>query len=163
MTGPPADRVTARPATTPRTGPANASGTSLADRQAALVASLVSGTPAPAGFDSSRLAAARDALLRKRAGEVATSWPLLAAAYGPQWTVRFAEWAAGRSPAGAFRDGFDFARSLAAHGDLPDLAARELAEREAQWRYDGTDPPALRASARIQGLFRRLTRWAGAA
>ena len=47
----------------------------LAARQAALVAALVAGAPDPPGFDPARLAAARRALLRKRAGEAAKHWP----------------------------------------------------------------------------------------
>ena len=62
----------------------------LAERQAALVAALVAGGPAPAGFDPAALAAAGAALLRKRAGEVARHWPLLAAGLGPQWSATFA-------------------------------------------------------------------------
>ena len=54
----------------------------LAARQAALVAALVAGAPDPPGFDPARLAAARRALLRKRAGEAAKHWPVLAASLG---------------------------------------------------------------------------------
>ena len=57
-------------------------GGTLAGRQAELVAALVAGAPDPAGFDRDRLAAARRALVRKRAGEAAKQWPLLAAIAG---------------------------------------------------------------------------------
>ena len=40
----------------------------LAARQEELVAALVAGGPVPSGFDPGRLAVARRALLRKRAG-----------------------------------------------------------------------------------------------
>ena len=60
---------------TPGTGPPG-----LADRQRELVAALVAGGPPPAGVDPWRFAAAERALRGKRAGEVARSWPLLAAA-----------------------------------------------------------------------------------
>ena len=59
----------------------------LAERQAALVAALVAGAPDPPGFDPARLAAARRALLRKRAGEAAKHWPVLAASLGPRWST----------------------------------------------------------------------------
>ncbi|MDG4765557.1 hypothetical protein O7632_15840 [Solwaraspora sp. WMMD406] len=116
----------------------------LAAAQRALVAALVHGAADPAGFDQSRLAVARAALLRKRAGEVARHWPLLAAALGPRWPADFVTWAAARSPDGGWRDGWDFARALADAGALPRLAAGELAEREAGWRYDGRSAPRTR-------------------
>jgi hypothetical protein len=106
----------------------------LAARQAALVAALVAGDEVPEGIDPALVRATRAALLRKRAGEVAAAWPMLAAALGPRWTVEFGAWAAGRPPAGALRDGWDFARSLGTR--LPALAAEELAVREAG-RYFG--------------------------
>jgi hypothetical protein len=62
----------------------------LATRQAALVASLVTGGEVPDGLDAARLAVARRALLRKRASEVAGAWPLLAASMGQGWTASFA-------------------------------------------------------------------------
>ena len=101
--------------------------TGLAERQAAVVAALVGGADVPAGFAVDRVRAASAALLRKRAGEVSAAWPLLAASYGTAWTSTFAAWAAGRPPAGALRDGWDFAH--AAGDSLPELARRELAER----------------------------------
>jgi hypothetical protein len=127
----------------------------LADQQAALVAALVGAAEVPAGFDASLVVAARAALLRKRAGEVAAAWPLTAAAYGHQWTATFSAWAAGRPPAGALRDGWDFARSAATRPGLPDLAREELADREARFSYDGTSAP--RPRTRWRGLLRALT------
>ena len=117
----------------------------LASRQAALVASLVAGAPPPPGFDARLLEATRVALLRKRSGEAAAAWPVLAAALSPQWTATFAAFAAGRPPVGALRDGWDLARSLAARGDLAPAGAAELRERERRWRYDGVHPPVPRA------------------
>ncbi|MEU9510635.1 hypothetical protein AB0D32_30640 [Micromonospora sp. NPDC048170] len=116
----------------------------LAERQAALVAALVAGGPVPPGFDPAALAAAGTALLRKRAGEVARHWPLLAAALGPQWPATFAQWAAGRPTGGSLRDGWDLARDLRDRGSLPPLGAEELATREATDRYDGHGPPRPR-------------------
>jgi hypothetical protein len=131
----------------------------LARRQAELVASLVGGEPTPAGFDESRLAATRRALLRKRAGEAAKAWPLLAAGLGPGWPDAFAADRAGTEPVGGLRDGWDLARSLGARGELPDGAAAELRAREADLRYDGLSAPrprrrwALRARERLSRLW----------
>lgn len=102
----------------------------LAAAQAALVAALVAGGPLPAGFDPDRVDAARRALLRKRAGEVARAWPLLAGGLGTAFTPRFVRWATGRPPAGSRADGLAFARFLREQGELPPLAAEELATRE---------------------------------
>jgi len=65
-------------------GPARAADTTagLAARQAELVAALVAGGPVSSGFDPGRLAVTRRAMLRKRAGEAAAAWPLLAASLG---------------------------------------------------------------------------------
>ena len=109
----------------------------LATRQAELVAALVAGAPDPAGFDRERLAVARRALVRKRAGEVAAVWPLLAASLGPRWHSTVAAHVAGRPPAGALRDGWQLARDLSRCGGLSDAAAVELAEREVTLHHDG--------------------------
>lgn len=113
----------------------------LAERQAALVAALVAGAPVPEGFDPSLIDAARRALLRKRSGDVARQWPLLAASFGPRWPAAFAAWADGRRTEGAFQDGLAFARSL----PLTGAAADELAERER----------GLRSRSRLSRLLRR--------
>ncbi|MDG4788535.1 hypothetical protein O7626_21790 [Micromonospora sp. WMMD1102] len=123
--------------------PPQAAGT-LADRQAALVASLVAGAPLPPGFDARRVGVARSALLHKRSTEVARQWPLLAAGHGRNWRSVFAAWAADRPTSGSVRDGWDLARLLAAGRTLPAPAAEELAVREAGWRYDGRTPPRRR-------------------
>jgi len=120
----------------------------LAERQAALVAALVTGAPDPPGFDPVRLAAARRALLRKRAGEAAKHWPVLAASLGPRWATTFAAHHAGREPGGALRDGWDLARALRPR--LTADAAAELREHEILWRYDGGAPPRPRRLGRLR-------------
>ncbi|MGV9720336.1 hypothetical protein [Nocardia beijingensis] len=68
-------------------------GATLAQRQAALVRALVAGAAVPPGFDAEAVGAAADALLRKRAGEVARRFPLLAHACHGDFTARFTAWA----------------------------------------------------------------------
>jgi hypothetical protein len=116
----------------------------LAARQAELVAALVAGAPLPPGFAPGPVEAARRALLRKRAGEVARHWPLLAAGLGAAWPAAYTEWATGRPGNGSLRDGWDLARELRDRGALPPLGAEELAIREAGTRYDGRNPPRPR-------------------
>ncbi|MEV4617286.1 hypothetical protein AB0J74_01050 [Asanoa sp. NPDC049573] len=123
----------------------------LAARQAALVAALTSGAAVPHGFDERLVGIARDALLRKRAGEVARAWPLLAADRGDRWPAVFMEWAAARPTNGSLRDGWDLARSLAPRTGP---AAAELAAREAAWRYDGISAPVPRG--RLSGWARSV-------
>ncbi|WP_432987531.1 hypothetical protein [Dactylosporangium sp. CA-233914] len=124
----------------------------LAARQQALVAALVAGGELPAGFDPAAVRATKSALRRKRAGEVARTWPFLAASYGPDWPGVFAAWAEDRPPNGSLRDGWDFARARG--GALPALAREELREREAEYTYDGSCAPVPRR----RGLLSRLRR-----
>jgi hypothetical protein len=119
-------------------------GSGLARRQAELVDALVAGGEVPAGFDGRRIDSTRRALLRKRAGEAAKVWPLLAAAAGPGWAATFRTHLDGRPPGGALRDGWDLARVLDRLGGLAGAAAAELAERETTWRYDGVSAPRRR-------------------
>ncbi|MFG2055990.1 hypothetical protein ACGFI9_18370 [Micromonospora sp. NPDC048930] len=123
--------------------PAGAGG-SLAARQAELVAALVAGGPLPPGFAPEPVEAARRALLRKRAGDVARHWPLLAAGLGAGWPATFASWAGDRPTNGSLRDGWDLARELRDRGALPPLGAEELVAREAASRYDGRTTPRPR-------------------
>ena len=67
-------------------------------RQAELVAALVADGPDPDGFDPDRLAATRRALLRKRAGEAAKVWPLLAGSFEEKWPAVFGEHRSGHPP-----------------------------------------------------------------
>lgn len=123
----------------------------LAERQRALVEALVAGGEIPAGFAAAGVRATRAALRRKRAGEVARTWPFLAAAFGDRWTPTFAAWADGRPPQGSLRDGWDFARTV--RDTLPPLAREELAEREAAFAYDGVAAPVPRG--RVAAWLRR--------
>jgi hypothetical protein len=122
----------------------------LAARQAALVSALTGGAPVPDGFDPRLVEVARIALLRKRAGEVARQWPLLASALGASWIREFSAWAAERPTRGSLRDGWDLARDLAARGALPAVAGEELAVREAEMSYDGESPPRRRRAPALR-------------
>ncbi|MEV4414334.1 hypothetical protein [Catellatospora sp. NPDC049609] len=132
----------------------------MARRQAELVRALVAGGVVPAGFDAGDVGATREALLRKRAEEVARAWPLLAAAAGPgAWPSAFAAWAAGRAPQGSLRDGWDYAR---AHRPRDPAAARELALRELLWAYDGKSAPKPRRGPALRlHAGELLVRWRG--
>ncbi|WP_084216473.1 hypothetical protein [Pseudonocardia spinosispora] len=116
----------------------------LAQAQAALVSALVAGGPLPTGFDTDRVAVAQHALRRKRAGEVARVWPILAASLGDAWIPCFCRWSAGKPPRGSLRDGWDLARELADRDQLSPRAARELAFRDTVMRYDGRRDPRRR-------------------
>ncbi|MEV0457464.1 hypothetical protein [Catellatospora methionotrophica] len=149
-----------RPAVT--TSAVAAGGGGLARRQEELVRALVAGAAVPEGFDIGALAATRTALLRKRAEEVARTWPRLAASAGPgQWARTFSAWGAGRAPQGSLRDGWDYAR---AHPPRDAAAARELALRELLWAYDGETAPRPRhgPAARLHHGELHL-RWRGRA
>jgi len=123
---------------------------SLATRQAELVEALTGGKPVPYGFDALKVDAARVALLRKRAGEVARQWPMLGAGFGDRWKASFSSWAATRPTQGSLRDGWDFARDLNGKGELPPIAGPELAEREARWSYDGSTAPRARRGPAVR-------------
>ena len=131
---------------------------SLAARQAALVAALVAGHPAPAGFAPDRVEATRRALLRKRAAEAAGAWPLLAASLGADWTATFCAHRADTDPVGALRDGWELARSLCAAGTLARSARTELDAREAVLRYDGRDAPRPRRLQVVRRVVGELLR-----
>ncbi|NDK90299.1 hypothetical protein GYA93_12000 [Gordonia desulfuricans] len=89
---------------------------SLAQRQEELVRALVAGGAAPAGFDVDRLRIAEDALLRKRAGEVARHMPLARAQLGDAFVEAFMAWARGRQRGGSVADAEAFTVHLVSSG-----------------------------------------------
>ena len=129
--------------------------------QADLVGALLGTGPDPAGFDPVRLDATRRALRRKRAGEAARHWPLLAAGLGPDWVPFAARVLGGRPVAGGLRDGWDVARAARERGRLSDGAARELTERERDLAYDGTSDPRPRPLGGFRRSRARLRRYVG--
>jgi hypothetical protein len=94
----------------------------LRERQAQLVQALVAGGPLPDGFPADRVAAVREQLMRKRAGEVATAWPVLRGHLGDRWYAAFSAWASSRPPLGSLHDGLEFAHTL----DLTGAALEEF-------------------------------------
>lgn len=97
----------------------------LKERQEELVRALVAGGADPDGCTN--LDAAREQLLRKRAGEVGQAWPMLRASLGADWYPRFSEWARDRPTSGSYRDGLEFAATIP-------LAGAALAEYEQRTR-----------------------------
>lgn len=100
----------------------------LAARQRELVQALVAGAAVPAGFDESRVKVTSRALISKRAGEVASTWPRLRVSLEGEFRRLFFAWADGRPPLGSLVDGFLFAGELADSDALPELGAEELAD-----------------------------------
>ncbi|WP_280399166.1 hypothetical protein [Nocardia carnea] len=82
----------------------------LAERQAALVRALVADDAVPPGFDPAAVRAAADAILRKRAREIAAHYPALVRATGPEFTARYIAWARGRPKGTTAADALGFAR-----------------------------------------------------
>jgi hypothetical protein len=117
-----ADPPTADPpaAAPPTADPPAAARERLAAQQAALVRALIAGGPPPAGLDPARVVATASALARKRARQVAKTWPALAHSLGDGFTTRFVAYAAANPlpPGGALADGLGFARTLAQAGEL---------------------------------------------
>jgi hypothetical protein len=126
----------------------------LAAEQAALVRALVGGGPVPGGFDPARVRATAAALGRKRAREVARTWPVLAAELGEAFGERFLDFAARHPPprrGGALADGLAFTRALARAGHLP---ANAQAEAMVAAAHLSTRP--VRVAAAVAGPPRRL-------
>jgi hypothetical protein len=101
----------------------------LAAAQAAIVRSVALKEPPPEGFDRSRVAAAADALIRKRARAVALAWPALARSLGESFDERFAAHTKATPlplEGTPLEDGRAFARALALAGVLPENGRLEL-------------------------------------
>ena len=94
----------------------------LAARQAALLETLLTGAPAPSGFDPARLRIEADVLLTKRRKIVAYLRPDLPEALGERFRPLFDAYAAEHPKAVTVRAreyADTFAAWLVAHGDLP--------------------------------------------
>ncbi|MFG2028982.1 DUF692 domain-containing protein [Streptomyces sp. NPDC048825] len=128
----------------------------LALAQAALLSALVAGTPAPEGFDRTRLVVQARALASKRADVVAKVAPelpeILAGAYRPE----FLAYAQGHPMTDGYRhDALAFAEHLLLHGRLEGAhVQRELSD----WWLERSGPAPLsrRPAARLARATRRV-------
>ncbi|MER5220691.1 DUF692 domain-containing protein [Streptomyces flaveus] len=128
----------------------------LALAQAALLSALVAGTPAPEGFDRTRLAVQARALASKRADVVAKVAPelpeILAGAYRPQ----FLAYAHGHPMTDGYRhDALAFAEHLLLHGRLEDA---DVQRKLSNWWLERSGPAPLsrRPAARLARVTRRV-------
>ncbi|PVE04042.1 DUF692 family multinuclear iron-containing protein [Streptomyces scopuliridis] len=121
----------------------------LALSEAALLSSLVAGTPVPEGFDPRRLRVQSRALAAKRAGVVAKVAPELPEILGEGFRPAFLAYAA-HTPmrAGYRRDALDFAESLLIEGRPEDSAARR--RLTLWWRERAASRPPRRATRLIR-------------
>lgn len=123
--------------------------------QAALLSSLVAGTPAPEGFDRVRLGVQARALAAKRADVVAKVAPELPAILADAYRSAFLAYAQRRPMTGGYRrDALDFAEHLLLTG-LPEGAdTRRLRD----WWLERSGPAPLsgRPAARLARATRRV-------
>ncbi|MEV5170205.1 DUF692 domain-containing protein [Streptomyces flaveolus] len=119
--------------------------------QAAVLSSLVAGTPVPEGFDRVRMGVQARALAAKRAGVVAKVAPELPVILGAGYREAFLEYARQRPMRGGYRlDALDFAGHLLKLGRPGDAGARrELRD----WWLDRAGP-----TPRKRGLVDRVLR-----
>lgn len=126
----------------------------LALAQTALLSALVAGTPAPEGFDRTRLRVQSRALAAKRAEVVAKVAPELPEILGPDYWAAFADHARNRPMSGGYRqDAMDFAAHLLTQGRPEAPAARRQLAR--WWRERASPkPPSARPAARLARALR---------
>ncbi|MFJ5261972.1 DUF692 family multinuclear iron-containing protein [Streptomyces sp. NPDC088387] len=128
----------------------------LALSQTALLSALVAGTPAPEGFDRTRLRVQARALAGKRADVVAKIAPELPEILGDRYRPAFLAYAHGQPMAGGYRrDALDFASHLLLAGQPANSRARrELRE----WWLDrsGPAPRTARPTVRLARATRRV-------
>ncbi|MGW1157945.1 DUF692 domain-containing protein [Streptomyces sp. NPDC002519] len=127
----------------------------LALAQAALLSSLVAGTPVPEGFDRVRLGVQARALAAKRSGVVAKVAPELPVILGEAYRPAFLDYAQSRPTTGGYRrDALDFAEHLLRAGLPEDAGARR--RLRAWWlERSGPTPPSRHPAARLARATRR--------
>ncbi|MFD5264577.1 DUF692 domain-containing protein [Streptomyces sp. NPDC058335] len=124
--------------------------------QAALLSSLVAGTPVPEGFDRVRLGVQARALAAKRADVVAKLAPELPLILGTGYRASFVAYAQGHPMRGGYRqDALDFAERLLLGGQLAEGRARRELRR---WWLDrsGPAPRPLSRLGRVGQVGRSL-------
>lgn len=128
----------------------------LALAQAALLSALVAGTPAPEGFDRTRLAVQARALASKRADVVAKVAPELPEILAGAYRTKFLAYANGHPMTDGYRhDALAFAEHLLVHGRFEDAdVQRELSD----WWLERSGPAPLsrRPAARLARATRRV-------
>ncbi|MEU5538847.1 DUF692 domain-containing protein [Streptomyces sp. NPDC020362] len=127
----------------------------LAVAQAAVLSSLVAGTPVPEGFDRVRMGVQARALAAKRAGVVARVAPELPVLLGEGYREAFLEYARTRPMSGGYRqDALDFAGQLLKTGRPEDAKVRRQLR---DWWLDraGPAPRPRGLTARAKVLLRR--------
>lgn len=133
--------------------------------QAAVLSSLVAGTPVPEGFDRVRMAVQARALAAKRADVVAKVAPELPVILGERYRATFLTHAQKHPMTGGYRqDALDFAEQvLLASGpgqrELQDeqLSLRELRELREWWlERSGPLPRSRRPAVRLARATRRV-------
>ncbi|HET6857653.1 MAG TPA: DUF692 domain-containing protein [Streptomyces sp.] len=131
--------------------------THVALTQTALLSALVAGTPAPEGFDSTRLRVQSRALVGKRADVVAKVAPELVEILGDGYRPAFAAYAGSLPMAGGYRrDALDFAERLLVADPPLDAAVRR---RLTHWWQDHSGPrPTGRATRIVRAARAALTR-----
>ncbi|POX63219.1 endonuclease [Streptomyces sp. Ru62] len=119
--------------------------------QAAVLSSLVAGTPVPEGFDRVRMGVQARALAAKRAGVVAKVAPELPVILGAGYREAFLEYARQRPMRGGYRlDALDFAGHLLKLGRPGNAGARR--ELRDWWLHRAGPAP------RKRGLMERVLR-----
>jgi len=135
--------------------PTDAARQRLALAQTALLSALVAGTPAPEGFDRTRLRVQSRALTAKRADVVAKVAPELPGILGADYRAAFLGYARHRPMSGGYRqDALEFAAYLLDRGRPEDPDARRQLRR---WWRDrvGPRPPSARPLARLLRAVRQ--------
>ncbi|MGW2930554.1 DUF692 domain-containing protein [Streptomyces sp. NPDC001156] len=128
----------------------------LALAQAALLSSLVAGTPVPEGFDRVRLGVQARALAAKRSSIVAKVAPELPGILGEGYRSAFLAYAQGRPMSEGYRrDALDFAEHLLLAG-RPEDAERRRRLREWWLERSGPTPPSRHPAARLARATRRV-------
>ncbi|WP_428986342.1 DUF692 domain-containing protein [Streptomyces camelliae] len=126
----------------------------VAVAQAAVLSSLVAGTPVPEGFDRTRMRVQARALAAKRADVVAKVAPELPVILGTGYRETFLEYARERPMSGGYRrDALNFAAHLLRAGRPEEAGSRrELRE----WWLERVGPAPRQSGGRVARVARRV-------